>query len=667
MKPARIVPAVLAGLVLAASAKGIEPGDLDRTADPCTDFYAYANGAWRAANPIPPGQQRWSRRLAAAAENRRQLTALLTELAARTDRPRGSIEQQLGDHYAACMDETAIDAAGLTPLAPLLAEIAGVRDTAGLQRAIRRLHDLAIPVPFAVSAASAYQDPALVVASLTAGGLGLPGRDDYLKTDASSAEKRERYRAHVAAVLGLGGMAAEPARTAAAEVVALETRLAESSLAPAAASDPAKTEHPHTFAQLGALAPRVDWATYFAETGLPRTDVNVAEPAFLERVGRELDATPLTVWKAYLTWHLLESASPWLAKPFADESFAFRDQYLGGATEPKPRAARCLESTEALLGEPLGRAYTEQHFPPAAKAKVQEMIRELLALLKDDVARLEWMAPATRTIALAKLEAYDVKVGYPDRWTDHSSLAVRRDALWANVAAARRFGVEAGRKRVGSRRGRAVWQLPPSSPLAYIDVQLNQIALPAGFLRAPAFDLAATDASNYGALGTGIAHDLTHAIDAGGAEFDAEGRPRNWWTDADRQGFAQRGQCVADQYRGYFVEPGLHHDGQRVQSEAVGDLAGVRLAYRALQRSMARRPVPAVDGFDAAQQFFLAWGQYRGVAESPELQRRMVASDTHAVARYRVIGPLATAPEFQQAFACRPGSAMVREPRCAVW
>jgi putative endopeptidase len=667
MKPTRIVPVALTALLAAGAARGIEPGDLDRTADPCTDFFAFANGAWRAANLIPPGQQRWSRRLAAGAENRRQLGALLQELASRTDRPRGSVEQQLGDHFGSCMDEAAIDAAGVTPLAPLLAEIAGVRDPDGVQRVIRRLHDLAIPVPFALTAASAYQDPALVVANVAASGLGLSDRDDYLKTDAPSAEKRERYRAHAAAVLALGGTSAEAAQKASAEVLAFETRLAEASLAPAAASDPTKTDHPHTFAQLVALAPRVDWDTYFAEAGLPRADVNVAEPAFLARVSRELEATPVVVWKAYLTWHLLESASPWLARPFADESFAFRDQYLGGASEPKPRAARCLESTETLLGEPLGRVYAERYFPPAAKAKVQEMVRELMAVLKDDVGRLEWMAPVTRQQALAKLAAYDVKVGYPDEWTDHAALVIRRHAFWANVAAGRRFGVEASRRRVGQRTGRAVWQLPPSSPLAYIDVQLNQIALPAGFLQGPAFDLARTDASNYGAVGIGIAHDLTHAIDPGGAEFDADGRPRNWWTDADRQAFAQRAQCVADQYEGYVVEPGLHQDGRRVMNEAVGDLAGVRLAYRALQRSQALRPAPVVDGFTAAQQFFLAWGQYRGVAESSALQRQMVASDSHAVARYRVMGPLATTPEFQQAFACKPGSAMVREPRCVVW
>jgi endothelin-converting enzyme/putative endopeptidase len=650
-----------------ATPKGIQAGDVDRGADPCTDFYAFANGAWRAANPIPPGTQRWSRRSVAREANREALKTLLGELAARSDWPRGSTEQRLGDHFAACMDERAIDAAGVSPLAPLLAEIAAVGDGAGVQRAVRRLHQLAVPAPFVVSAASDYHDPANMVVNIAAGGLGLPDRDHYLKTEPRFVEVRETYRAHVAAVLALGGTPAAAAREAADDILALETRLAEASLAPAAAADPAGTAHKVTFAQL--RAGRFDWERYFAEAGLPRADVNVAEPAFLERLDRELASTPVAVWKAYLTWHLLESASPWLSRPFAEESFAFRDKALGGVTAMKPRAARCLESTETLLGEPLGRKYAERAFPPAAKAKVQEMVRNLRAVLQEDVGAITWMTPATRSEALAKLAAYDVKVGYPDAWTDDSALVIRRDAFWANVAAARRFRVDLDRKRVGRRVSREVWALPPSSPDAYIDVQLNLMVLPAGFLQGAAFDPAATDAANYGAIGVGVAHDITHAIDALGADFDAAGQPRKWWADADRQAFERRGQCVVDQHEAYFVEPGRHLEGKRVRGEAIGDLTGVSVAYRALQRSMRQHPVPTVDGFSPAQQFFIAWGQFRGAAESLELQREMVTSDPHATAKYRVMGPLANTLAFQQAFACPAGSAMVRPPerRCAVW
>ena len=647
--------------------KGIARGDLDRAADPCTDFYEFANGAWRAANPIPAGTQRWSRRLAAREANREQLKALLAELAAGADRPRGSVEQLLGDHFAACMDEAAIDAAGVAPLAPLLAEIADVQAEAGSERIIRRLHELGVGAPFVVTGASDYHDPTSVIVNIAAGGLGLPDRDYYLGSEPRFVEARERYRAHVATVLALGGMPAAPARKAAEDILALETRLAEASLAPAAAADPAATAHKLTFAQLRAA--RFDWERYFTEAGLPRADVNVAEPAFLERVDRELQSTPVEVWRAYLAWQLLESASPWLGRPFAEESFAFRDKYLGGASEMKPRATRCLESTEALLGEPLGRKYAERYFPPAAKAKVEEMVRGLRAVLQEEIGGLSWMAPATRQEALAKLAAYEVKVGYPDSWADTSSLVIRRDAFWANVAAARRFGVDTDRRRVGQRVSREIWLLPPSSPDAYIDIQLNRMVLPAGFLQAPAFDLAASDAVNYGAIGIGVAHDLTHAIDALGADFDSKGQPRSWWTEPDRQAFQRLGQCVIDQHDGYFVEPGLHLQGRQVSGEAIGDLAGVRVAYRALERSMQGHPVPVIDGFTPAQQFFIAWGQYRGAAESIELQRQMVKGDPHAIAKYRVIGPLSNAPEFQPAFACKAGSAMVSPPerRCAVW
>jgi putative endopeptidase len=684
MSPVRIISFVAATLTLTAGGapaaaaaeaparasgpapKGIQLGDLDKAADPCTDFYAFANGAWRAANPIPAGTQRWSRRLAAREANRQQLKTLLEELAAKADRPPGSVEQQLGDHFAACMDEAAIDAAGVSPLAPLLAEIAAVRDRAGIERMLSRLHELAIPALFVVTGNSDYHDPASVIVDIAAGGLGLPDRDYYSKPEPRFAEARARYRAHVTKVLALGGMPAEPARKAAEEILALETRLAEARLAPAVAADPAATAHKRPFAQLAA---HFDWERYFAEARLPRADLNVAEPEFLERLDLELGATPVAVWKAYLTWHLLESASPSLSKPFVDESFAFKDKFLGGATEMKPRATRCLESTEALLGEPLGRKYAERYFPPAAKAKVQEIAQALLAVLKEELGGLRWMTPATKQQALAKLATYDVKVGYPDAWTDYSALVIRRDAFWANVAAARRFGVDANRGRVGQRTSREVWQLPPSSPDAYIDIQLNQMALPAGFLQAPAFDLAATDAVNYGAIGIGVAHDFTHAIDASGAEFDATGRPVTWWTEADRQAFQQRGQCVVEQYDGYLIEPGVHHQGRQVFGEATGDLAGVRLAYLALERSMQRHPVPVTDGFSPEQQFFIAWGQYRGAAESLELQRQLVKEDPHPTSKYRVIGPLSNTPELQQAFACKAGSAMVRPPerRCAVW
>lgn len=649
--------------------KGVEVRDLDRAVDPCTDFDAFSNDAWRAGNPIPTGKQLWSRRAAGREANRRQLRDLLEGLAADADRPRGTIEQQLGDHFASCMNESKVEALGVTPLAPLLADIASVEDTRGVERMIRRLHELAIPAPFAATAASDYGDPESIVVNIAAGGLGLPGRDYYLKTDRNSMEVRAKYREHIARVLTLAGLAGATSANVVEEIVALETRLAEASLSPTAAADPATIAHKMPFTGLQQLSAQFDWEGYFAEAHLPRIDVNVAEPAFIERLDRELRTTPVATWKAYLTWHLVRFASPWLSRPFAEEVFAFARHSLGGAPTMTSRAMTCLESTEALFGEPLGHEYAERYFHPEAKARVQKMVQTLLAVLKDDLREVKWISDATRQQALAKVEAYQVSVGYPDVWTDYSSLVIRRDAFWDTVVAARRFGVIAERKRVGHRVSRSIWQLPPSSPGAYIDIQLNLMALPAGFLQAPAFDLAASDAVNYGAIGAGIAHDLTHSIDALGREFDSLGQARNWWAIADIDAFQKIGRCTVDQYDAYEIEPGVRLQGKQVQGEALGDLAGVRLAYRALKRSMQHHEAPVIDGFTPEQQFFISWGQFRGATERLELQRQMVKTDSHPTARYRVIGPLSNSPEFQQAFACKAGSAMVRPPgqRCAPW
>jgi len=652
----------------AAAPVGTTP-DVDRRIDPCTDFDAFANGPWRAANPIPAQLSRWGRRAAARETNRRQLQELLQELSGREDWPRGSIERLLGDHYASCMDEASIEGLGLAPLAPLLADIDAIRSRADLQRSIRRLHALAVPVGFGIIGVPDNHEPERFVANVVAGGLGLSSRDQYLQSEPRFVQARERYRAHVAHVLVMAGSPDTAAGESSLAILGLEKRLAEASLGATESADPAATDHRMTFTQLEHLAPAVDWSAYFAETGLPRVDLNVAEPKLLRQLDAELRETPLPVWKAYLRWRLLDSASPFLPRAFVDATFAFVHELPPGVVETTPRAQRCVESTEGLFGDALGRKYVERHFPPAAKAKVQEIVRTLLTVLKDDVAGLEWMRPETRERALEKLEAFDAQVGYPERWKDYAGVEVRRDAFWANVAVGRRFNIEDNRRRIGRPTERDLWQLPPSSPDAYIDLQLNQMVLPAGFLRPPAFGVDRTDAENYGAIGTGIAHDLTHGIDAGGAELDLHGRPRPWWTETDRQEFQMRGRCVSEQFEGYFIEPGLHHRGTLVLSEAIGDLAGVRLAFIAFRKSLKRDPVPVRIGLTPEQRFFIAFGQLRGDAIRLEAQRQMLTTDPHPVPKFRVIGPLSNLPEFQRAFSCRAGAEMVRPPekRCAVW
>jgi endothelin-converting enzyme/putative endopeptidase len=655
--------------VSATTQRGIEAGDVNRGVDPCTDFYEHANGTWRAQNPIPTGKPRWSRRAVAREANRQKVRALVQELASKTDWPAGSPEQLVGDHYASCMDEAAIDAAGISPIAPLLADIDAAKTPADVQRVIRRLHDLGIAAPFGETGAFDNHEPKDFLLGLVAGGLGLPDRDAYLKAEPRFAELRDKYRRHVARVFALGGMPENVTLAAADGVIALEKRLAEASLDAKTAADPAATEHKTTFAQLKEIAPRVEWDKYFDEARIPREPVNVAEPKLLQQVDKELKTTPVAAWKTYLRWQLLDAASPWLSKAFAEEAFAFKDKTLGGATEMTPRAQRCVESTETLLGEPVGRTYADKYFTPAAKAKAREIANGLVAVMKQDVSGLPWMAADTKKQALEKLELMSIQLGYPDDWKDLSKVQIRRDAFWANIAHARKFNVDDVRHQVGKPTDRAGWQLPPSSPDAYLDPQLNELVLPAGFLQPPYFDAGATDARNYGALGSGLAHDMTHAFDATGALLDAMGRAQNWWTDADQREFGKRAQCIMDQYEGYAIEPGVHHQGKLVLNEALGDQAGVHFAYVALKKSMATHPVPTVDGFTPEQQFFLAWAQFRGEAVRIETQRQIVKDDPHAVPKFRVIGPLSNLPEFAQAFSCKPGAPMVRPPeqRCAVW
>ncbi len=668
--------AVVLAILLAASCvappttqKGIKAGDVDRRVDPCTDFYEYANGAWRAQNPIPAEKSRWSRRGVGREANRRNVRALVQEIASKTDWPAGSPEQLVGDHYAACMDEPAIDAAGLSPIAPLLADIDAVRTPADVQRVIRRLHDIGIAAPFGETAAYDNDDPTSFLLNIVAGGLGLPDRDAYLKTDPSSVELRGKYRQHVARVLALGGMPEQATLAAADDVIPFETRLANASLDAKTAADPAATAHKTTFAQLGEMARHVEWGKYFDEAGIPRQSVNVTEPKFLQQVDNELATTPVAVWQTYLRWQLLDAASPWLSTPFAEEAFAFKDRTLHGATEMAPRAERCVDLTETLLGEPVGRKYADKYFTPAAKAKAREIANALVALLKEDVAGLPWMTADTKKQALAKLESVSVQLGYPDHWKDLSNIHIRRNTLWANIAEARKFGVDDERRQVGKATDRHSWLLPPSSPDAYVDPQLNELVLPAGFLQPPYFDVGATDAVNYGALGSGLAHDLTHVFDATGALYDEKGRAHTWWTAADQQEFQQRAQCVMDQYEGYAIEPGVHHQGKLVLNEALGDQSGVHFAWLALQKSMTTHPVPTVDGFTPEQQFFLAWAQFRGEAVRIEAQRQIVKADPHAVPKFRVIGPLSNLPEFAQTFSCKADAQMVRPPdqRCKVW
>jgi putative endopeptidase len=670
MRPTSIALAALlsaAPLSAAEPLRGVYVTDIDRSVDPCHDIYGYANGTWRRENPIPPSMTRWNRRFASSEAAKDQLKVILDEVSARKDWPKGSVEQLIGDHYAACLDEAKADALGVAPLKPLLAAIDAVKDVRQLAPVIVQLHETNVDVPFWLAPTSDNRDPNRVMADVVASGLGLPDRDYYFKTEPRFVKARDDYKAFVTRTLGLAGVPAAQAAKDAETIFALEAKLAEASLDRIALRDPKATDHPTPYAELAKIAPRFDWDAYFKAAGLPQAELNVSEPAFLKAVDAQLAATPLEAWKTYLRWHALYSAAPYLSKPFVEERFNFTQRDLRGVKEMKPRATRCVESTDALLGEALGQKYVEKHFPPAAKARVQEMVADIRSAMKDTIEGLDWMSAETKAKALEKLATFNPKIGYPDKWTDYSSLSLGRDTLWANVAAARRFEVRDARATIGKPVDRGRWQMTPPTSNAYYNPSLNEIVFPAGILQPPGFDLNASDPINYGSIGFVIGHEISHGFDDQGAQFDAQGRLRNWWTDEDLQKFQARGTCVAEQFDTYAVEPGVFHRGRLVLGEAIGDLAGAKLAYLGLKKAMGRRPAPVIDGFTPEQQFFIAYGQFRGDSIRPETKRLMVQSDPHPIGQYRVIGTLSNMPEFQAAFTCKPDAPMVRKARCQVW
>ena len=658
------------GFSQSSSLHGVDLTDLDRKVEPCNDFYEFANGTWRANNPIPASMTRWSRRWQAGETSKDKLKDILEAAAADKNAPAGSSEKLIGDYYGACMDESRVNARGMEPLKPWFAKIDGARDITALQGIMADLHDVIVNAPFAMGSQQDPHKPSWVLADFGASGLSLPDRDYYLKPEPRFKEAREKYVEHVTAMFKLAGWDQKTSVAAAQTVINIETKLAEASLDNVALRDPTATDHNTTFAQLRAMAPHVDWAAYFKHKQIPTdVDMNVDQPKFLQEVDRQMQQTSLGDWKVYLKWQLLDSVANALSAPFVEENFAFNGKYLAGATEMKPRWKRCVESADQLLGEALGQKYVEKYFPPEAKARMQEMVRNLLAAMRDDILSRPWMSDDTKEKAMAKIATFNPKIGYPDKWKDYTHVEIRRDAFFENMIAGRKFVEQDDRAQIGKVVDRGRWGMTPPTSDAYYNPLLNEIVFPAGILQPPAFDVNAIDALNYGAIGVVIGHEVSHGFDDEGAQFDFLGRLRNWWTENDLKDFQARGACVADQFDHYFIEKDIHHNGKLVLGESIGDLGGAKIAYLAYQKSLEGKPRTSIDGFTPEQQFFIAWGQFRGDEIRPEAARLMVQSDPHPIAKYRVIGPVSNLPEFQSAFTCKADAPMVRPPdkRCEVW
>ena len=670
------LPRVFATLFLLCAAAfggnltGIQVSDMDRKADPCTDFYEYANGAWRASNPIPASMDRWSRRWQASESNKEKLKTILEEAAAKTNAPKGTVTQLTGDFYAACMDTATVDKLGVKPLQPWLDQLSGIPNAAGVQKTIRRMQEVGVGVPFPIGAIPDLHDPTRVVATIGAAGLGLPDRDYYLKPEERFQKARDGYLVHVANMFKLAGYSQADAQKAAKTVMEMETALAKASLDNVALRDPQAVDHTMSFIELQQLVPDLDWAALFTTLKLPQVPLNVEEPKFMQEVNRQLKETSVSDWKTYLAWHLIHSAAPYLSQAFVDENFNFYQKQLAGLNEIKPRWKQCSTAADQMLGEAVGQQYVARYFPPEAKARAKQMVQNIVAAMDETVSQLDWMSPESKQKAKEKISTFNIKVGYPDKWKDYSSVSISRNAYFDDVEFASRFKVADTMSTVGKPVDRRRWGMTPPTSDAYYNPLLNEIVFPAGILQPPAFDVNATDAVNYGAIGVVIGHEVSHGFDDEGAQFDAQGRLKNWWTADDLKKFQAKTGCVVNQFEGYYIEPNIHHNGKLVLGESIGDLAGVKIAYLAFQNSQkGKPPAPTIDGFTPDQQFFIAWGQFRGDEIRPETQKLMIQGDPHPVAKYRVIGPLSNFPPFQQTFACKQGSAMVRpaDQQCVVW
>jgi putative endopeptidase len=655
-----------------AQLRGVPVENIDRGASACADFDVYANGQWRATHPMPAIQVSWAIRTVTQDETLARLRSIAEEDASKSSTlAKGSPGQLTGDFYAACMDESHVNALGIKPLDPLWKNIDSVQDAKTLSAEIIQLQRININAPLNLGSSQDLHDPAFVIAELEIGGMGLPDRDYYLRDEPRFKEAREHYIAYAHKMFTLTGMNDAEASRAVEAVMRIETSLAQYRLSRVQRRDPAALDHPMTLAELKTLAPHFDWDEEFLALAVSgQGHLNVPDPKLVATFDHLLTSVSLEDWRAYLRWHLLDGEAASLAAPFEEERFAFYGTALTGAKEQRPRWQRCVIQTDRILGEALGHEYVDRYLPPEAKARAREMAINIVSELKSSIASRDWMTPPTKAKALAKIDALNIKVGYPDKWKDYAGVVINRSTYLDNVLNAQRYAVKDDLGLIGKPVDRGRWDMTPPTMNAYYSPQMNEIVVPAGYLQPPGFDPKGLDAINYGAVGVSIGHEISHGVDDEGAKFAADGKLEKWWTDADYTNFQSRTACTTRQYDGYFVEPGLHLQGKLVTGEALGDLGGANLAYRAYHRSREGiGPEPTVDGFTPDQQFFLAEAQWRGALVRLAAARLAVATDPHPPGKYRVLGPLSNMPEFAKAFQCKPGDAMVRpEPDiCSVW
>ncbi len=669
--PQRVVPIPEKPYESLPYTPSLDVSAMDRSADPCEDLYTFACGGWKKNNPIPVDQTRWDVYGKLSVDNQRYLWGILQD-AAKPVSGRTPTQQKIGDYFASCMNEDAIERAGLAPIQPDLKKIAALVDRQALAPLLGELHLRASSagIFFGSGSQQDAQDASKVIAVVGAGGLGLPDRDYYLKTDAKSVETRARYVEHIAKMFQLLGDPQAAAKANADTVMRIETALAKASLTRVDRRDPHKVYHRNTVASLTKLARGFDWAAYFKTAELnPQPWLNVSEPAFFKELNARLTQESLRDLKTYLRWALIKDTANYLSSPFVAERFAFNSKYLRGVEEDRPRWKKCVAWVDDHLGEALGREFVARTFPASAKEKTVTMTRQIEAAMKQRIEQLDWMTPATKQQAVAKLAKVRNKVGYPDLWRDYSALTIERSDFFENVSRAIIFESRRQAAKIGKPVDKGEWQMSAPTVNAYYDPQLNDINFPAGVLMPPLYDPKMDDAPNYGNTGGTIGHELTHGFDDEGRQFDGDGNLRDWWTKNDAESFEKRAQCIRDQYSQYTIVDDIKINGKLTSGEDIADLGGELTAWMAWQEQTKNQRLAERDGLTPSQRFFVGFAQWACSNDRPENMRVNAIVDPHSPPPVRINGVVVNMPEFAAAFSCKATAKLVKKPAdlCKVW
>ncbi|MGA9353057.1 MAG: M13 family metallopeptidase [Terriglobales bacterium] len=643
---------------------------IDKSVDPCVDFYQYACGTWRKNNPIPPDKARWGRFDQLFDRNLYILRDILTE--AQAPGKHSAIETMVGNYYGSCMDVKTIESKGTAPLLPELKKIDGVKSNSELIEQVAAMHHNGTPALFAFYSGADMHDSGETIAVLDQGGITLPDRDYYIKDDAKSVETRQKYVEHVQKMFELAGDTPETAAAEAKTVLTVETGLAQASMDRTARRDPKSRDHKMTVAEISSTAPNFDLTAYFADNGSPKfSSLNVGNPEFFKQVNAQLDKVSLADWKTYLRWRTINDYAPQLAKAFVDEDFAFNGTFMSGQQELEPRWKRCVKSTDGALGMALGKLYVDRTFGADGKARTLKMVQGIESAMRQDIGQLTWMSDTTKKKAYEKLDTIVNNIGYPDSWRDYSSVVIKADDYAGNAQRATAFEVHRVYAKIDKPTDKKDWGMTPPTVNAYYRSSMNDINFPAGILQPPFYGKLMDDAVNYGGIGVVIGHELTHGFDDQGRKFDAEGNFKDWWTPEDGKEFEARVSCTANEYSNFVTvkddKGEVKLNGKLTLGENTADNGGLKLAYMALMNIIGTTPVKMMDGYTPAQRFFLSYGQIWCQNVTDQEARKRALTDSHSPGRWRVNGAVQNSAAFQQAFSCKAGEPMVAENACRVW